>query len=102
MEQHLNEDARRTLEVLRAAIAERRAREDAAIEEAKRTSNREPFDIEVFQQYYDPSLDIRERPIAVGDIKEYERKYYLLAPEEIRTLEQFADHLIFLHQNDAG
>ncbi|GAA0961563.1 hypothetical protein GCM10009550_54310 [Actinocorallia libanotica] len=101
-QQHLNEDARRTLENLRAARAERLAREEAAVKEAKRTSGREPFDIEVLQRYYDPSLDIGARPIAAGDIKEYERKYYLQAPEEISTLERFADYLLFLHQNDAS
>ncbi len=102
MEQPLNEDARRMLEELRVAGAKRRVEDDAAIGEAKRTLGKEPFDIEVLQRYYDVSLDTRGYPLSPGGIRDYERKYYLLAPEEVRTMKQFADHLYYLYTNDCG
>ncbi|MBJ6759758.1 hypothetical protein JGU66_03225 [Myxococcaceae bacterium JPH2] len=94
--------AEETLKELRQARDKRREEERAAIRQARATSGREPFDIEKFKGLYDVSLDVGSRALGPGDVEDYERKYYLAAPAEVKTLQQFAEHLMWLFKNDAG
>jgi len=94
--------AEETLAALRQAREKRQAQEQAAVRQARATSAREPFDIEKLRRHYDVGLDLGDREPGPGDIADYERRYYLSAPADVKTLEQFAEHLMWLHKNDAG
>jgi hypothetical protein len=97
-----DDEVRQLRESLAAHRARREAAEAAAIEEARRTSGKEPFTVEALQALYDTSLDTGDHPVSPGDIREYEYRYYLSAPDEVRTVAQFAEYLLWLHKNDAG
>ncbi|EPX56640.1 hypothetical protein D187_007982 [Cystobacter fuscus DSM 2262] len=72
-----------------------------AIAEARRSPDKEPFDIQKFRQVYDVTADIGESPLTTRTVEEYEEQYYLLATE-VKTLQEFAEYRRELVEHDAG
>ncbi|MGE6761792.1 hypothetical protein ACQKGO_27520 [Corallococcus interemptor] len=62
---------------------------------------KEPFDIEKLHALYNLTWDLHDAPLTPAIIEDYERRYYLGSPQ-VRTLQQFAELLAVLRDNDAG
>ncbi|MBN9686399.1 MULTISPECIES: hypothetical protein [unclassified Corallococcus] len=88
------------LKQLRAALQQRQTTEREQVAKARATSGKEPFDIEKLNALYNLSWDIHDAPLTPQVIEDYERRYYLESPE-VKTLQQFADHLAWLRNHDA-
>ncbi|MCE9666391.1 hypothetical protein LY474_01080 [Myxococcus stipitatus] len=89
-----------TLKQLRDALQQRKQAEREQVKKARATSGKEPFDIARFQAVYNVAWDRGAEPLTPSAIEDYERRYYLDAPE-VKTLQQFAEHLTRLRDHDA-
>ena len=87
---------------IRATLAAREAEDRRRVAAARAAGDREPFDPAKFLAVYNVTLDLGNLPLAQEHLDDYERRYYLRSPPEVRTLAAFADHLWWLRQNDAG
>ncbi|NNB88733.1 hypothetical protein HJC10_18980 [Corallococcus exiguus] len=89
-----------TLKQLRDAQQQRKATEREQVAKARATSGKEPFDMEKLRALYNPAWDRGDAPLTPSAIEDYERRYYLESPQ-VKTLQQFAERLAFLRDNDA-
>ncbi|ROO89778.1 hypothetical protein EDD29_7486 [Actinocorallia herbida] len=87
---------------LAKAVRRREADEAARVAEQRATSGREPFSMAELRAHYPVDLDLRGRPLEERDVRSYERRYYLWAPPEVRTMEAFAAYLSLLRDNGVG
>ncbi|WP_306361105.1 hypothetical protein [Nocardia sp. CC227C] len=83
-------------------IARREAEAAAALAAARIGSGKEPFSLEALRAAYDLTLDLGTRPLTAADVAEYERRYYLTTPADIRTVAQFGEYLYSLYINEVG
>ncbi|RKH50468.1 hypothetical protein D7X96_12725 [Corallococcus interemptor] len=93
--------AEETLRQLRDAREQREKTEREQVAAARATSGKEPFDIEKLHALYNLTWDLHDAPLTPSIIEDYERRYYLGSPQ-VKTLQQFADLLAMLRDNDAG
>lgn len=97
-----NDEPHAALDQLSEFIARREAEAAAALIEARADSGKEPFSIEALQAAYNLSLDLGTHPLTPAAVADYERRYYLTTPTDIRTVAQFGEYLYCLYVNEAG
>ncbi|RKH67093.1 hypothetical protein [Corallococcus aberystwythensis] len=97
----MSKSAEDAMKELRAAAQQRKETERAQVAKARATSGKEPFDIQKLHALYNLTWDIHDAPLTPDLIEDYERRYYLDSPK-VKTLQQFAEHLAYLRDNDAG
>ncbi|MCP3097367.1 hypothetical protein LZ198_00615 [Myxococcus sp. K15C18031901] len=96
----MSTSAEETLKQLRDALEQRQQTEREQVKKARATSGKEPFDIEKFRALYNVAWDRGAEPLTPSAIEDYERRYYLDVPQ-VKTLQQFAEHLTRMRDHDA-